>query len=224
MSLTRFLTGACAAAVLTAASPARPMPQQADPWAKDMAAFAEQDQKNPAVGGIVFVGSSSIRLWDLAASFPGVPALNRGFGGSQLIDSVNHAELLVISHKPRVVIVYAGDNDLFAGKTPRQVSDDFKAFVSKVRTALPETRIAFIAIKPSIQRWALIDKIRETNRLVREFCASDDRLGFIDVDGPMLGWDEKPRKDLFAADGLHLSPKGYALWTMLVQPFLDDDR
>jgi len=193
---------------------------QEDKWAKEMAAFEEQDKKDPAMGGIVFVGSSSIRLWDLEKSFPEMPVLNRGFGGSEIPDSVAHADLLVIRHKPRTVIFYAGDNDIANGRSPQQVFDDYKAFVAKVRAALPETRIAFIAIKPSIQRWALIDKIRAANALVRTFAETDDKLGYIDVDGPMLGWDEKPRKELFVADGLHMTPKGYEIWTTLVRPFL----
>ena len=194
---------------------------QGDKYAKEMAAFEEQDRTDPAIGGVVFVGSSSIRHWDLKKSFPDVPALNRGFGGSEIPDSVNHVDLLVIRHKPRVVIFYAGDNDIANGRTPQQVFDDYKAFVTKVHAALPQTRIAFIGIKPSIQRWALVNKVRAANALVREFAATDDRLGFIDVDGPMLGWDEKPRKDLFVADGLHMTPKGYDVWTALVRPFLD---
>ena len=198
-----------------------PATAQADKWAKEMAAFEEQDRTDPAIGGIVFVGSSSVRLWDLKKSFPDVPALNRGFGGSEIPDSVAHVDLLVIRHKPRIVIFYAGDNDIAAGRTPQQVFDDYKAFVEKIHTALPATRIAFIAIKPSILRWALVDKVRAANTLVREYAATDDRLGFVDVDGPMLGWDEKPRKDLFVADGLHMTPKGYELWTTLVRPFIE---
>ena len=194
---------------------------QADKWAKEMAAFEEQDRTDPAIGGVVFVGSSSIRLWDLKKSFPDVPALNRGFGGSEIPDSVAHVDLLVIRHKPRIVVFYAGDNDIAAGRTPQQVFDDYKAFVTKIHAALPATRIAFIAIKPSILRWALVDKVRAANTLVREYAAIDDRLGFVDVDGPMLGWDEKPRKDLFVADGLHMTPKGYELWTTLVRPFIE---
>ena len=195
---------------------------QADQWATEMTAFEEQDKRvPPAPGGVVFVGSSSIRLWDLARSFPGLPVINRGFGGSQISDAVAHIELLVLRHKPRIVIFYAGDNDLATGKTPDAVAADFKAFVDKVHAQLPQARIAFIGIKPSIQRWALIGKVREANGLVRTHCESDDRLGFVDVDGPMLGWDEKPRKDLLVADGLHLSPKGYELWTTLVRPFLE---
>lgn len=195
---------------------------QADRWAKEMAAFEAADREAPAApGGIVFVGSSSILLWDLARSFPEARALNRGFGGSQIEDSIRHAELLVIKHKPRTVIFYAGDNDIAAGKTPHQVSTDFKAFTAKVHAVLPDTRIAFIAIKPSIQRWALIAKIREANAMIRAACDADDRLGFVDVDGPMLGWDARPRQDLLIADGLHLSSKGYELWSTLVRPFLE---
>jgi len=193
---------------------------QQDKWAKEMAAFEEQDKKDLAIGGIVFVGSSSIRLWDLEKSFPEMPVLNRGFGGSEIPDSVSHVDLLVIRHKPRTVIFYAGDNDIANKRTPQQVFDDYKAFVTKVRAALPDTRIAFIGIKPSIQRWAMIDNIRAANALVRKYAETDDHLGYIDVDGPMLGWDEKPRKELFVADGLHMTPKGYEVWTALVRPFL----
>ena len=198
-----------------------PATAPADKWAKEMAAFEEQDRNDPAIGGVVFVGSSSIRLWDLKKSFPDLPALNRGFGGSEIPDSVAHVDLLVIRHKPRIVVFYAGDNDIAAGRTPQQVFDDYKAFVTKIHAALPATRIAFIAIKPSILRWALVDKIRDANALVRQYAVADDRLGFVDVDGPMLGWDEKPRKDLFVADGLHMTPKGYELWTTLVRPFVE---
>lgn len=221
MTLTRraFVTGVAgvAAAVrLGAQAPA------GDRWAEAMQAFAEADEKAPPPeGGIVFVGSSSIRLWDLGASFPGLPAINRGFGGSQLPDSVRHIERLVLRHAPKTVVLYAGDNDLAAGRTPAQVVDDFKAFVAKVHQALPQARIAFIAIKPSLARWALIAKVREANAGVRAVCDADDRLGYIDIDGPMMGYDARPRADLFVDDGLHLSAKGYALWTVLTRPFVE---
>jgi len=195
---------------------------QSGEWTKEIAAFEAQDREAPPQkGGVVFVGSSSIRLWDLSGSFPGVRAVNRGFGGSHISDSIRFVDTLVIRHSPKTVVFYAGDNDLSAGKTPETVAADFATFVSKVRAALPETRIAFIGIKPSLQRWALISKVREANALVRKQCEADDRLAFVDVDGPMLGWDGKPRQELLVEDGLHLSPKGYELWTMLVRPFVE---
>ncbi len=221
MTLTRRafvtgVTGLAAAVRLGAQAPG------GDRWAEAMQEFAEADAKAPpAKGGIVFVGSSSIRLWNLEKSFPGLPAINRGFGGSQLPDSVRHVERLVLRHAPKTVVLYAGDNDLAAGRTPAQVVDDFKTFVAKVHEALPQAHIAFVAIKPSLARWALIAKVREANAGVRTVCDSDDRLGYIDVDGPMMGYDARPRADLFVADGLHLSEKGYALWTVLTRPFVE---
>lgn len=209
------LAGALAAAAGSAAA-------QPGRWEKELAAFAARDTEAPSpAGGVVFVGSSSIRLWDLDKSFPKVKAINRGFGGSQIADSVEHADLLVLRHKPRTIVFYAGDNDIAQGKTPGTVANDFRAFAAKVHAALPGTRIAFIAIKPSLQRWKLIAQVRDANSRIRAFCETDDRLGFVDVDGPMLGWDEKPRPELFVADGLHLSPAGYELWTTLVRPFVE---
>lgn len=213
-----FFTAALSASTMACAATAAP----ADQWADAMAAFDRKDREKPLPpGGIVFVGSSSIGGWDLERFFPGLPVINRGFGGSQIIDSVNHADLLVIRHTPRVVVFYAGDNDLAAGKTPEEVSRDYRAFVAKVHASTPQTRILFIGIKPSIDRWHLIGNVRKANDLIRTFSESDDRLGFVDVDGPMLGWDGKPRRELLKEDGLHLTEKGYELWTMLVRPFLD---
>lgn len=221
-SYTRRVLLSLVVGMLWLPAPALAQAAAEDKWAAAMQAFAAQDaEAPPARGGIVFVGSSSIRLWNLGTAFPGQPVINRGFGGSQIIDAVRHVDLLVLKHAPKTVVLYAGDNDLAAGKTPAQVLADFKAFVAKVHGALPQARIAFVGIKPSLARWKIVDKVREANRLVRAACDADDRLGFIDVDGPMLGYDGKPRADLFVADGLHLSPKGYALWTTLTRPFIE---
>jgi lysophospholipase L1-like esterase len=214
----------CAATlmVFTAVALGAPALAQDDQWAGAMAAFAAQDRElPPQPGGIVFVGSSSIRLWDVATSFPGQRIVNRGFGGSQIADAVRHVQVLVVGHQPRVVVFYAGDNDIAAGKSAETVAADFRTFVTRVHEALPATRIAFIGIKPSLLRWKLIEGVREANARIRDYCDSDDRLGFVDVDRLMIGWDGRPRADLLAEDGLHLSPKGYELWTILVRPFLE---
>ena len=127
-------------------------------WEKAIAAFEEQDAKKPPPqNAIVFVGSSSVRLWKLQKSFPDLQTINRGFGGSQIVDSVHFAERIILKHEPRIVALYAGDNDIAAGKSPTQVAADFKQFVKTVRIMLPKTRIIFIAIKPSIKRWNLGD-------------------------------------------------------------------
>lgn len=190
-------------------------------WAETMLRFTEGDAINPPPkGGVLFVGSSSIRLWNLAESFPGLPVINRGFGGSQVEDSVYYVESLVLKHEPRIVVLYAGDNDIAAKKSPSDVFDDFRVFVRKIHERIPRTKIVFVAIKPSLKRWELIDKIREANDRILRFTAADARLEFVDVDKPMLGLDQKPRPELFRDDGLHLNAEGYALWTKLVSPYL----
>ncbi len=211
-----------ASALILLAVPARAADEQGpERWEAQIQAFEEQDRANPPPEGeIVFVGSSSIRGWDLPKYFPNDPALNRGFGGSQIPDSTHYADRVIIPYKPALIVLYAGDNDIAAGHSPEQVSADFGRFVAKIGAALPQTRILFISIKPSLQRWHLVEKMRQANELIRQQCAEDDHLTYVDIDTPMLGEDGQPRKELFKEDGLHLNAEGYALWTAILKPFL----
>ena len=193
-------------------------------WESAIQAFEKLDkQQAPAENGIVFVGSSSIRKWDLKKWFPDFHAINRGFGGSEVSDSLEFADRIVIKYAPRIVVVYAGDNDIAHDKTPQQVHDDFKQLADLIHAKLPKTKIVYIAVKPSIKRWALVDQVREANRLITTLASRDERLEFVDIDQPMIGPDGMPRKELFVEDGLHLSDEGYALWTSLVKPHLTSD-
>ncbi|MBC8117551.1 MAG: hypothetical protein H7062_24395, partial [Candidatus Saccharimonas sp.] len=198
-----------------------PKPPAADRWEKDIKAFEDQDLKTPtAAGANVFVGSSSIRMWKLDGSFPKHTVINRGFGGSQLGDSARYAERIVIPCKPRVVVVYAGDNDLNSGKTPEAVFADYQALRDKIHAALPETKIVFVSIKPSPKRWNLHEKALEANRLIREEIERGKGQVFIDVWTPMLGEDGMPRAELFVKDQLHMNESGYEIWTRLVESHL----
>jgi lysophospholipase L1-like esterase len=190
-------------------------------WEKTIRNFEAQDKQNPPPSGaVLFLGSSSIRMWKLKQSFPDTAAINRGFGGSQISDSLQYADRIILPYKPKTIIFYAGDNDVAAGKTPERVLKDFTALTTKVQKALPETIIAFIAIKPSLRRWKLVERMREANSLVSEYCNKHEKLAFVDIDTPMIGADGKPRPELFAKDGLHLSAKGYQLWNSLVAEHL----
>jgi lysophospholipase L1-like esterase len=191
-------------------------------WEKDIAAFEIKDKESPPPkSAVLFAGSSSIRLWDLKKSFPTLEAINRGFGGSQIADTTHFAPRFILKAKPRIIILYAGDNDLAAGKKAEQVSGDFQAFVQLVHKELPKTRIVFISIKPSPARWQLLDKQTKANELIETYCKKkQEGLVYLDVVKPMLGNDGKPRKELFVKDGLHLNEKGYELWTSLLKPYL----
>jgi lysophospholipase L1-like esterase len=184
-------------------------------WRESFAAFEAADQEKPVQpGGVLFVGSSSIRLWDsLEKQFDTLPGLTRrGFGGSRLSDCAAYLDRLVLAYQPRLVVLYAGDNDLNAGRTPQQVLQSYREFVQGVHQALPQTRIAYLSIKPSPSRAALLPAIRQANALIREHASHDARLDFIDVYQPMLGADGQPRAELFREDRLHLNAQGYALW------------
>jgi lysophospholipase L1-like esterase len=120
-----------------------------------------------------------------------------------------------------VVVLYAGDNDLNAGKSPEQVAADFDAFRRVVHDKLPKTKIVYVAVKPSIARWKLIDKVRATNELIAKACAADaERLVFLDIAPLMLGENGEPNPEMFVKDGLHLSPLGYERWSAALRPHL----
>ncbi|MEO6927987.1 MAG: SGNH/GDSL hydrolase family protein [Casimicrobiaceae bacterium] len=217
-------------AILPAAAFAQPAdvaaPSSADapsPWDARFAAFAAADRAAPPpAGAVLFVGSSSIRMWSgLETQFGERQiVLNRGFGGSQLSDCVKYLQRLVIRYQPRTVLVYAGDNDLAAGSTPEQVLARFTAFVQGVHRALPDTRIDFISIKPSPLRAALTPAIRAANGLIRDYVATQPDLVYIDVYTPMLDAAGNPRRELFRDDSLHLNSDGYALWKKVITPYV----
>ncbi len=191
-------------------------------WEAEIKAFEAADKTNPPPrNATLFVGSSSVRLWKtLARDFPGYKVVNRGFGGSQIEDSIAFADRVVIPYRPKTIVLYAGDNDIAAGKSPEQVAADFKRFAQKIHAALPRTRIAFISIKPSPARWHLVEKTKAANQMIEDFCRKDKGRIYIDVFNPMLGPDGQPRADLFVEDKLHMNPGGYALWSALIKPWL----
>ncbi|WP_256977189.1 SGNH/GDSL hydrolase family protein [Bordetella genomosp. 10] len=193
-------------------------------WDASLAAFAAADKEHPPKpGGVLFVGSSSIRLWsNLESDFSSLPVVvKRGFGGSRMMDCTQHLHALVAPYKPHLVLVYAGDNDLAEGRTPQQVLQSFRKFVEGVRADLPKTRIAYISIKPSPLRASLMPQIQEANALIKAYTLTVPNADFIDVYSSMVDDKGQPRMALFREDKLHLNADGYALWKRLITAHLD---
>jgi lysophospholipase L1-like esterase len=204
------------------AAGAGPGPASHVRWEEEIAAFEARDRENPPPrGGILFIGSSSIRLWKtLEADFPRHKIIHRGFGGSQIENSTYFAERIVFPYEPSMIVMYAGGNDIHAGKSAQRVAADFRAFVEKVRARLPKVRIAYISIAPNPARWKHIDAVRTANRLIADYCASGEALQFIDVFAHMLGPDGLPLGHIFLEDQLHMNDAGYRIWTDVVSRYL----
>jgi lysophospholipase L1-like esterase len=186
-------------------------------WNGSMSEFEARDKATPPkVGTLLFVGSSSIRKWDLSKSWPDAPAINNGFGGSTLADSSHHFDKLFKPYDPSAIILYAGDNDISNGLTPDEVVADFKILAGKIKSQFPGTPVIFIAIKPSQKRASLWPQMKETNDAIAAICKKEALLHFADIARPMLKEASPPPKEWFIADGLHLSTMGYKRWTAVI--------
>ena len=208
----------------TAATKPSTAPATQPSFEKEIQAFEAADQKSlPAPGGIVFYGSSSIKRWQtLKSDFPDLPVINRGFGGSSAPDAIKYVDRAVIPLKPSIIVFYEGDNDLGKGRKPEQFVGDCKTFAKLVHDKLPQARILYLAIKPSVKRENLFETQKKANGLLEGWIkeAKDPRLEYIDVVTPMLDESGKVKPDLFVSDNLHMKPESYKLWVNVIEPRL----
>jgi lysophospholipase L1-like esterase len=191
-------------------------------WETEIAAFEATDRTNPPPAhALLFVGSSTIRLWStLATDFPDQPVINRGFGGSEVADSTHFAGRIIFPYAPKAIFFRAGGNDIAAGGSPAAVFEDFKDFVAVVHAKLPDTDIYFISWNPTPSRWQNRDKEKIFNDLVKNFTTATPHLKYIEAADFVLGADGKPRPELFRADQLHFNAAGYKLLAQQVRPYL----
>jgi len=197
--------------------------QQPVPFEKEIKAFEEQDKTTPPPkDAILFTGSSSIRLWEsLKTDFPDKVVLNRGFGGSKLPDVIHFADRAIIPYKPKQIIIYVGENDVASGTvTAQEVRDRFVTLFTKIRKSLPKTSIVFISMKPSPSRRKYLPITMEANKLIKDYLAKQSRAEYLDIYTPMLDANGQIRGELFRADSLHMTPKGYEVWTKELKPLL----
>ncbi len=192
-------------------------------WDDVVRAYAAADStSSPPVNAIAFTGSSSIVRWTtLKADMAPLEVMNRGFGGSTMNDALYWIDTLVLKYKPRAIVIYEGDNDIGTFHvTPEEFLATFKTLASRIHTELPETRIYFLAVKPSIFHRNAWEEMKRANGLTRSYCETRQWLTFVDVASPMLNNRGNPRADIFEVDGLHLNTQGYAIWTSVLKPIL----
>ncbi len=191
-------------------------------WEKEIAAMEAADKANPPPqGAVLFIGSSTIRLWkSLASDFPDHKVINRGFGGSQIVDATHFLPRVVFPAAPSVIFLRSGTNDINAGKSAEQVFADYKAFVAAVHAKLPDARIVYLGLCPTIARIKEVPEGNKLNALISGFVAKHPKLKFVDCGNMTLDSAGEVRPELFVADKLHLSEAGYKLLAERTRPFM----
>jgi lysophospholipase L1-like esterase len=209
----------------TAFAASRPLPdapvvvEHFERFAREIAAFDAQDTAT-ATGKTLFVGSSSIRLWDVAHSFPSLGAINRGFGGATTSDVLHYYAHIVARHRPTAVVVYVGENDIADGAEPGRVAVDVQALIARIRVDNPNARVVYLSIKPTPVRWELWSRMSAVNAAMAGRAGTASGFDYLDVATMMLTPEGKPDASLFGIDGLHMNAKGYAAWTTMVERYL----
>lgn len=185
---------------------------------------AEDRNQPPPFNAVVCIGSSSMRGWhkDISDDLEPLTIIPRGFGGSNMQDALHYADRIVLPYKPRAIVIYEGDNDIAQGIPPNKIAAMFRLFVKKIHDELPECRIYFLSIKPSILRWKMWPKMMEANNLIATECANENLLTFVDVSSGMFNDNGYPKKDIFKEDNLHMTRTGYLIWKNALKPILLD--
>ena len=185
--------------------------------------FIQQDKENNfPKNGIMMTGSSSIRMWkSMKEDFPKIPVLNRGFGGATIPEVLHFAGKYIFQHEPQIIVFYCGENDIAEGASPETVFASFKTFVKIIETRLPETKLVYISMKPSIARWNLWPEYQAGEKLIKEFVNKNPKIKYMDASISMLEKNGEVKKDIFVEDGLHMNAKGYEGWTNQLKPILE---
>jgi lysophospholipase L1-like esterase len=194
------------------------------PFASDIRKFKESDKISPPPAqAIVFAGSSSFTMWtDVQDYFPGYVIVNRGFGGSTLLDQIRFANDIILPYFPCQIVIYCGENDLAASDTvtPGMVVERFRQLFGHIRSVLPEVKITYVSMKPSPSRWHLSQKMIEANFNIWLFIESEDNANFVNIWDKMLNESNMPDSSLFLDDMLHMNASGYKIWQKAIEPVL----
>ena len=225
MKTSRFPLCAClllAAVQLHAEQAPPPSPALAERFEKQVLAYESEDRANPPPkGAILFAGDSQFFRWKtIHEDLPGYTLINRGIDSFQLRDMIHYVKRLTIAYRPRLIVMHVGGNDVHSGRTPAQVLEDFKTFVLLVRAKLPQVPIVFSSTTPGPARWDEAPQRVETNRVIREYIATQPDLKFIDLWSAMLTPDGKPREDIWVEDRVHPNHQGYLIRVKLTLPLL----
>lgn len=184
--------------------------------------FIQWDKKNSFVNdAVLFVGSSSIRMWKTHSAFPQYPVINRGFGGAHIPDVIFYYDKVIKKYNPGLIVFYCGDNDISSDIPVQQVFDDYLQLIGKIKNDFPDVKFIFISVKPSGSRWEYWHAMNELNEKIEKYNKQDENLFYIDLADPLLNSEDAPNDEFYLNDKLHLSEKGYEVWKSILGKLLD---
>jgi len=222
----RYLALAVAGALAWGADARAQSPELAAKFEAKVVEYEAADRATPPPrNAILFAGDSQFYRWKtIHEDLPGYTLINRGVDSFQFRDLIHYVDRIVIPYAPRLIVLHVGGNDVHNGRTPVQVLEDFKGFVKRVRVKLPQVPIVYSSITPGPGRWDEAPQRRETNRVIREYVATQPDLKFVDLWGAMLTPDGKPREDIWVEDRVHPNHAGYLIRVELTRPLLGEPR
>ena len=186
-------------------------------------AHLASDRTNPPPEGIIlFIGSSIFKQWtNVVENMAPLPVFNRAFGGSRTSDILERMDQIVLPYSPKLIVYYAGGNDISNREPAAAVFGRIYDFERRVRAKLPETRIVFVSIDRAPQKRDRWDVVDAANALIRDYCAVTPHLTFVNM--TPVTHDEKgePRLELYKDDGLHFKPSTYARFTDVIKPVVE---
>lgn len=195
-------------------------------WDKDIQKFEQLDksEKYPD-DAILFAGSSSIRLWNtLEKDMSPYNIIQRGYGGAKLSDFAVYADRIFSQHKCKAIVMFIA-NDIMGttqDKTPEEVAALFRNVLKTIRKSHPSTPVFWIAVTPTPSRWKVWSEIQKANAMIRNICDNKKNTYFITTDFAFLNENGVPKDELFREDKLHLTLKGYAVWTEIIKKELNN--
>lgn len=194
------------------------------PFWNDIQNFKKQDSGSLAPkDAILLIGSSSFTMWkDVKDYFPGLTIINRGFGGSTLLDQIRYANDIIYPYQPKQIVIYCGENDLASSDSvsAATVVQRFNVLFAGIRAKLKDVSVVFISLKPSPSRKHLFEKMKTVNFLISTYLAAQKNTAFVDVHSKMLDENGQPMPEIFLEDSLHMNAKGYAIWKTAIEPHL----
>lgn len=183
---------------------------------------------------VVFIGDSITDSWKLNEYFPGKPYINRGISGQTTPQMLIRFRPDVIALKPKVVVIFAGTNDIAGNTGPMSVEtiqDNLRSMAELARAG--GIRVVMASILPisdynknnegvPIIRSVIRppEKIIAINQWIKKY-AEENKLVYLDYFSAFVDGKGFLKEEL-ARDGLHPNQKGYEIMKPLAERAINE--